>query len=37
MIKPYFIIVPQEVLDDLNLRIVNSRWPDCKLPLNRTT
>lgn len=28
IIKPYFINVHQEVLDDLNLRIENTRWPD---------
>jgi len=28
MIKPYFVNVHQEVLDDLNLRIQNTRWPD---------
>ena len=28
MIKPYLINVHQGVLDDLNLRIENTRWPD---------
>ncbi|MBU2973251.1 epoxide hydrolase family protein [Zobellia sp. B3R18] len=28
MIEPYFVNVDQEILDDLNLRIKNSRWPD---------
>ena len=28
MIKPYFINVHQEILDDLNVRIKNTRWPD---------
>ncbi|WP_422359577.1 epoxide hydrolase family protein [Reichenbachiella sp.] len=28
MIEPYKINIRQEVLDDLNLRIKNSRWPD---------
>jgi len=27
MIEPYFVNVDQEILDDLNLRIKNSRWP----------
>lgn len=28
MIKPYYVDVNQEILDDLNLRIENTRWPD---------
>lgn len=28
MIKPYLINVHQELLDDLNIRIENTRWPD---------
>lgn len=28
MIKPYSIHIEQEILDDLNLRIKNTRWPD---------
>ncbi|WP_134090296.1 epoxide hydrolase family protein [Olivibacter sp. XZL3] len=28
MIKPFSIIVPQEVLDDLKLRLQITRWPD---------
>lgn len=28
MIKPYSVFVHQEILDDLNLRIKNTRWPD---------
>lgn len=28
MINPYFVNVHQEILDDLNLRIENTHWPD---------
>ncbi|WP_437373768.1 epoxide hydrolase family protein [Maribacter litoralis] len=28
MIKPYSVCVPQKVLDDMNQRIGNTRWPD---------
>ena len=28
MIQPFFINTPQQILDDLKLRIKNTRWPD---------
>jgi hypothetical protein len=28
MIQPFFANIPQQVLDDLKLRIKNTRWPD---------
>jgi pimeloyl-ACP methyl ester carboxylesterase len=28
MIRPFFVNTPQQILDDLKLRISNTRWPD---------